>query len=432
MNSSLIESEKNREILPSKQEGSFKPEDDFLARRAEEDRQIKRVGLAALFTNIFLAGLKGALAILSGSLALTADALDSATDSMASLIVWIGLKLSTGKFKSFPYGLYKIENIISVIVAFFIFLAGVEIARKALQPLSSVPVITLPVLGGAAASVVICWLFSWYAKIIGKRTASPTLIAEAKHRQVDLLSSVLVLSSLISGYFGFNVDRFTAMAVLVFILYAGWELLSDGMRVLLDASLDAETLGQIRKIIESHPLVGQLQSLVGRNAGRYRFVEAVISLKTTDLQKAHLVSQKIEEAIRKKIPHVERILIHYEPSRRTHLLLAVPLTDTRGAVSPHFGEAPYFAFISLRLNDGVVEAHQILANPFSRIPKAKGMRVAEWLMEHKVDLTVVREPLRGKGPGYALSGSGVDIRITQSEDLQQVLETVRQEWVHSR
>jgi divalent metal cation (Fe/Co/Zn/Cd) transporter len=93
-----------------------------LVSRTEETRQIQRVALYAFLLNFGLAGLKAALAYLSGSLAVVASAVDSATDSVASLAVLCGLKLSTRKSHTFPYGLYKIENVISVIVAIFIFL----------------------------------------------------------------------------------------------------------------------------------------------------------------------------------------------------------------------------------------------------------------------------------------------------------------------
>jgi len=107
---------------------------NHVLRETEETRQIQRVALYAFLLNLGLAGLKVVLAYFSGSLAVAASAVDSGTDSVASLAVFGGLKLSTRKSLTFPYGLYKIENVISVIVAIFIFLAGFEIARKALSP----------------------------------------------------------------------------------------------------------------------------------------------------------------------------------------------------------------------------------------------------------------------------------------------------------
>ena len=81
-------------------------------------------------------------------------------------------------------------------------------------------------------------LFGQYAISIGRRTESPTLIAEGRHRQVDVLSSIVVLVSVILSYFdlhlnilGVTIDQIGAALILIFIACAGWELLSDGIRV---------------------------------------------------------------------------------------------------------------------------------------------------------------------------------------------------------
>ncbi len=78
----------------------------------EEAVRIQRVALYAFLINLGLAMMKAVLAAVSNSLAVTASAIDSATDSAASLALYGGLKLSTRKTKSFPLGLYKIENVI--------------------------------------------------------------------------------------------------------------------------------------------------------------------------------------------------------------------------------------------------------------------------------------------------------------------------------
>jgi divalent metal cation (Fe/Co/Zn/Cd) transporter len=90
----------------------------------DENRLTRKEALPAFLLNLALALVKAFLANRSGSLAVTAGAIDSASDSVASLTVFGGLLLSTRKTRSFPLGLYKIENLISVVVALFIFLAG--------------------------------------------------------------------------------------------------------------------------------------------------------------------------------------------------------------------------------------------------------------------------------------------------------------------
>jgi cation diffusion facilitator family transporter len=397
----------------------------------QETRQIQRVALVGFGVNLGLAVMKGILAAGSGSLAVTASAIDSATDCLASLLLYAGLKISVRKTPSFPLGLYKIENILSVVVAVFIFVAGYEVAKNALTPVSGVPDISLSIillLGLATAAIL---LFGQYALSVGKRTGSPTLMAEGRHRQVDVLSSLVVLASVVMSYFGIqwtflgiSVDQMAAAVVVIFIAHAGWDLLLDGMRVLLDASIDFETLEQVRTIVEKEPAVAHITSLVGRSAGRYRFLQIQVSLRTQDLEKAHQISSRLESRIRDKIPHVERVLVHYEPRPRKNSRIAVPLADAQGTISTHFGESPYFGIVILRLSDHAIIKQEVVQNPHVSVERGKGIRVAEWLVEQKIDELIAKEEIKHKGPGYVFANAGVEIHICQAQKLESAVHEV--------
>jgi len=370
------------------------------------------------------------LAALSGSLAVTASAVDSGTDAVASLVLYGGLKLSVRKTRTFPLGLYKIENIISVVLALFIFFAGYEIARHIFLLKAPAPEISLSLIFWLATATIIVFLFGQYALRVSKHTESPTLKAEARHRQTDSLSSLVVLASVLLSYFGVelevfgvSVDQMGATLVLVFVAHTGWELLSDGMRVLLDASVDFDTLDEVRKIIRSQPSVAKINYLVGRSAGRFRFLQADLVLRTEDLKKAHRISERIESDIRQHIPHVERVLIHYEPQPKKHVRIGIPLKGDRRSLSAHFGESPYFALVSVRLRDGHIEKKEIVDNPHIRAEKAKGILVAEWLVGQNVDQVVLKSEVKHKGPGYVLSDAGIEIRLTSADQLDEAIKT---------
>jgi cation diffusion facilitator family transporter len=395
----------------------------------QETTLIKKIALCAFLLNLGLAAMKGTLAFYSNSLAVTAGAIDSGTDAVASLILYGGLKLSTRKTASFPLSLYKIENLISVVIALFIFFAGYEIALQVIRPASTGPHVSVHTVLLLSAGVAATYFFGRYAIRIGRRTESPFLMAEGRHRQVDVLSSIVVVASVVTDYFhwnytflGISTDQIGAAVVLIFIARAGWELLVDGMRVLLDASIDFETLDQVRRILEGHPMVVKVISLIGRNAGRFRFLQTNIILKTGDLQRAHQISQILEEEIRRKVPHVERVMIHYEPQPRSHARIAVPLGDREGMISDHFGESPYFSFVTVRLEDGAVEKREMMDNPYRAVDVAKGIRVAEWLVGQNVDHVVMKEDLSRKGPGYVLANAGIRSSITTAVRLEQAVE----------
>jgi cation diffusion facilitator family transporter len=384
---------------------------------------IERIAWFSIVVNIVIAALDFVMAYLSGSLALIAETVHNLVDLAASVAVLIGLKLAYRKSKSFPYGLYKVENVMAVLIAFFILFTGYEIIREAIFAYSRHVMVQPLMLGGVAVTAMVPFLFGRYELRLGRVLNSPSLTAAGKEFQIHILSSGIVLLALLGQLLGLPLDRVIAVAIVAFVLWTGWNLLVDGMRVLLDASLDPEILNKIREIIRAEPTVQDTKRVVGRSAGRYRFVEAEVTLKVTELEKAHEISTRIEEKIRTQIPYVEQVIIHYEPVVRSHLRYAVPLSNLVGSVNDEFGSAPYFALVTVRASDGSVEKVEILTNPYSALQKARGIKVAEWLLKHRADVVLTREDLKGKGPGYALANSGVEFRHIQAGTLTDALNT---------
>jgi cation diffusion facilitator family transporter len=378
-------------------------------------------GWGSIGINLALSLLNLAIAAASGSLAVTAEMVHNLVDLAASVAVLVGLKLSQRRSKSFPYGLYKVENVVSVGVALLIFFTGYEIVREALFAPLQETTVSAWMLAGVTLSALIPLTFSYFELRAGKAANSPSLIADAQEYRAHILSSGVVLISLIGSIFGLRLDQAAALLVVFFIARTGWGLLKDGMRVLLDASLDVKTLAQVRQIIENDPATVQVKTLTGRNSGRYRFLEAEVVLRVNELKKAHAASQRIELAIRSGVPYIERVLIHFEPLARQHLRYAFPLAGTDGRLSEHFGEAPYFALVRVRLSDGFVEKQEVVQNPHRELPKAKGIRVAEWLVAQKVDWIVLKESLQGKGPEYVFADAGVEMIFSEAGTMRQAL-----------
>jgi len=399
---------------------SLNPEE----RRAET--AIEVWGWGSIGINLALSLLNLVIAAASGSLAVAAEMVHNLVDLAASVAVLVGLKLSQRQSKSFPYGLYKVENVVAVGVALLIFFTGYEIVREALFALPQTTTVNAWMLAGVALSALIPLAFSHFELRAGKAANSPSLVADAQEYRAHILSSGVVLISLIGSIFGLRLDQAAALLVVFFIARTGWELLKDGMRVLLDASLDAGTLAQVRQIVEADPATIQVKTLMGRNSGRYRFLEAEVTLRVDDLKKAHAVSQRIEQTIRAGVPHLERVLIHYEPAAHTHMRYAFPLADSDGRLSQHFGEAPYFALVVVRLSDGFVEKREMVENPHREVAKAKGIRVAEWLVAQKVDRVVLKESLQGKGPEYVFADAGVEMRLTGANTVSLALDELGQ------
>ena len=360
---------------------------------AAVSRAVARVATWGIIVSAALVSLTVVLAVISHSFALTATAVDCVVDLVAALVLWLGLRLSERKTAAFPYGLYKIKNLLQVALALLIFVAAFEIARQAFATGRQAPSINGLVIAGVVVTIAAAWVYGWYALRVGKRVSSPALVADGKHRQMDVLSTSLALVAVISTYAGFNIDRIAAVVILAFAVYAGWGLLVAGMKVLLDASVDADTLAQIRHLLESEPLVSQVDSLTARSAGRYLFLEATLRLRTDDLARAHAASEHLEAQICDAIPVMERVSLHIEPLRREILHVAVPLASPEGEISSEFGGAPCFALVEVRVTDGDLLRQAAPANPHLGSEKQEGILVAEWLVGQGIDALITMRPV---------------------------------------
>jgi cation diffusion facilitator family transporter len=380
-----------------------------------------RVGIYSLLVNIALVTVKLTLSLVTGSLALRADAIHSSVDVFGSIALIVGLIIANRKSSKFPYGLYKVENVVAVIISVLLFVTAYEIVAEAIKGETAAVPYGGWVLGVVGALIVVPYLFSRYEIKVGKQYNSPSLIADAKQFRADVLSASIVFFALLGQYFGLPLDRIAAGVVALFIAYAGWGLLSSSMRVLLDASVDRDTLAQIRSVIEDEPAVSSVKAVTGRNSGRYMFVEATVTLRVSDLQKAHQISERMERKIKEAQRYVDRVLIHYEPEAKTTLRYAIPVTGDRGGISPHFGESPRFLIIDIDTERKKVTRREVIDNPHLGLKKGKGIEVAQFLLGHRPDVVIAKETLSGKGPGYAFADAGVETRRTKSQHVDELL-----------
>ena len=385
----------------------------------------EKVAALAVGIHLVLFGIKYTFSTLSGSIALKADAFHSLSDVVASSTVFVGLIIAKRKTKSFPYGLYKVENLVSVMVALVIFYAGYEIAGEATKGIAVKLQNIWLTIASVLCVMIITYGYSRYATKVGTEINSPSLIADAKHIGVDMFSSAMVLVVLLSSFAGVNLDRISAFIIVVIIAWSGGKILIDGIRVLLDASLDYKTLSIAEKLILAEPQVIEIRHLMGRNSGRYKFIEADIFLKTHDLDKAHFIANRIEVNIKRQIKNVDRVLIHYEPNKKENFIYAVPLKDAnQHRISRHFGEALYFGLITVKIKHKKVIDHKIVENPFTQVEHGKGILVAEFLNKHQIDVIITKESFEGKGPYYVFSNAAVDNLLIEEETVEKALESL--------
>lgn len=382
--------------------------------------KLENWGWCSIGVNVLLIAAHAAIAARSGSLAVAAELTHNAGDLLTAIAVLVGLKLAVRRTRSFPYGLHKVENLVAAGLAVTIFITAYNIAGDALfAPPASVHAEAW-MLASLVATAALPLVFSHFELRAGRRANSPALIADAQEYRIHVFTTGLALVAVLSAWVQYPVDRYAALIIVLAVVKTAWDLLRDAMRVLLDASLDAATLLRIREVVEADPAVTGVQWVMGRNAGRFRFVEAGVTLRAGGMAIEGIV-HRIEDSVRACVPHVERVLVHVEAPSSPCIRYAVPLADAAGLVSEHFGKAPFFAFIRVRRDDGNIKEQRILANPHCAEPRARGIRVAEWLVSRKVDVVLVHARERERGFGYVLANAGVELRTTDAQVLNEAL-----------
>ncbi len=273
----------------------------------------KKISLYSVGINLFLSLIKIAGGMVSGSAALIADGVHSLSDLAASLSVYVGIIISNKKSNLFPHGLYKVENLVALISAFAIFFAGYEIAKDVLfGEGTSIKNLTvaLIVLGITVATT---YMYSRWEREKAIALNSPSLLADSEHIKTDFYTAIVVLVGVLGQYFGYPIiEKLAVIVVVYFIFHSGFEILKEAIKVLLDASLDNESIENIKNILKDEVKIKSVNTITGRNAGSFKFVQLDLALKTDSLKEAHELAHDIEDKIKEKMPFVEKVVVHYQ------------------------------------------------------------------------------------------------------------------------
>ncbi len=387
---------------------------------AQEKEQIfkskRRISLYSVMVNATLATIKLAGGVFAQSSALIADGIHSLSDLAAASSVFIGINISNRKSKIFPYGLYKVENLVALISAFAIFAAGYEIAKEILfskpKEIKSLPVAIAVIF----ITIAITYAFSTYEKKMGQKLNSPSLIADAEHVKTDMLSSIVVLVGVIAQYLQIIwLEKIAVIIVVLLIFHSGFEILKESLRVLLDASVDSNTVDKVKQILLEEPLVANVNSIVGRNSGSYIFLELDLDLATNTLEEAHNFSEYIEHKIKEQIPFVEKVIVHYGHAHK-QIKIAVLLTENNGICS-HFGACPKLAIFT-KTEEGFDS--QIIENPAAKLTRKKGVELVNFLKENHISCIVVRNMPESESIKLMLQSLFIDIIVTDKQNLDEL------------
>lgn len=270
-----------------------------------------------LMLNILLSVIKVLLFVFTGSVSILADAINNITDSISSIVTIVGVKFSVKPAdKKHPYGHGRIEYLAALIVASFVFVAGIEFVRVSYDRIINPKHINYSYISVALMllSVGIKFYMAELYKTVAKKIDSTPLLAQYKDSLGDVfITSVVILSILIYKFTGVVVDGYVGLLVSVFIIYSGYELIRDTLSDLIGQAPDENFVEEIERIMLSYDDVLGIHDIVVTNYGpekTFVTLDAEISYDM-DLVDAHDLIDSAEREIKKKLK--ADITIHIDP-----------------------------------------------------------------------------------------------------------------------
>ena len=239
--------------------------------------------IVGIIVNLILSAIKILAGLLSGSVAIIADAFNNLSDSGTSVITLLSFKLSSKPAdKEHPYGHARIEYIASMVVSFIIMLVGAELLIDSCKTLlgigetkeTEISLVTIIIL--AASILLKLWLGLFY-RTIAKRIDSTVIAAAATDSFSDSFSTIAVLISsiVIKLTNWYIIDAIVGIAVSIPIIIAGLKILNETKDILLGEGPVDETVKDIERIIADFPDIVGMHDLMVHNYGPNKFVASL-------------------------------------------------------------------------------------------------------------------------------------------------------------
>lgn len=274
-------------------------------------------GIVGIILNIFLFFIKYFAGVVSGSVAIMADAFNNLSDAGSSFITLVGFVFAGKKPDTdHPFGHGRFEYVSGFIVSMAIILMGLELFKSSFDKILHPQVVE----GGITAiiilvtSILVKLYMAFYNTKIGKKIDSAAMKATAMDSLSDTVATTFVLLSVIVlKITGLNIDGICGLLVAVFILYSGIMAAKDTISPLLGQTPEPEFVNQIEDIVMSHSLVRGIHDLIVHDYGPGR---VMISLHAEvpgdgDIFELHDMIDLIENELNEKL-YCEAV-IHMDP-----------------------------------------------------------------------------------------------------------------------
>jgi cation diffusion facilitator family transporter len=388
-------------------------------------KQGEKAAILAGTTTLFFALSKLIIGIIAGSVVLIADSIHSFSDTIGTIIAWIGLKISQKKAtKKFRYGYYKAESIAAFIISGFILYAAYEIISTSYRRLFILSGITIPIIAISVAILDGIFMFSvgTYEIKVGKKTHSQSLISDGRESRTHLFSSSVVLIGIIATILKIPyMEGIAGIIIGIIIIREGIGSLKDSTFSLMDISPDKEIEKKIIKILRKEKKILKFRDLKLRKAGMYILGELTIMLKKgIKVSEAHKITEKIEEKIKFESSQIESIVIHTEPFKSKKQKIIIPIKKRQGLNSEiidHFGRAENLMFIEL--NGKKLENFYYKKNPHLLREVRAGLNLIKDILKENPDILITKQV--GRISFHSLRDNLVELYHTEDSIVKDAL-----------
>lgn len=239
--------------------------------KENREKQIVNISVLGIITNLILAGVKIIIGLISGSIAITSDAVNNITDSSSSLITIIGTKLAQKRpDNKHPFGFGRIEYLTSMIIGIIVLVTGLQMVISSVKGIFHPDTVdyNLWILFVLLITVAVKTFLGTYIEKQGEKLNSGALVASGKDAKNDaIISSVTIVSAIIYMITQFSIDSYAGLLISIFILKAGFEVLKDTISKILGEKIDAEVKDRIYEVIQNSEYVLGAHDLILNNYG---------------------------------------------------------------------------------------------------------------------------------------------------------------------
>ncbi len=289
-----------------------------------EQKIIKKLSEVGILGNVLLAAFKLFAGIVGKSGAMISDGVHSLSDVFATLIAYIGVRLSKKEEDAeHPYGHERLECVASLILGLILAGTGLGIGysgiRKLLVERAALEVPTMLPLVAAIVSIAVKEGMFWYTMYYARKLDSAAFKADAWHHRSDAISSVGSFIGIGMAKLGFPImDPIAGLIICILILKVAYDIIRDALNKMLDTSCSCDFEQQLRTFIESQPGVKHVDLLHTRQFGNKIYVDLELAVRRDiSLVDAHSIAESVHSNVEKQFPNIKHVMIHVNPEEKT-------------------------------------------------------------------------------------------------------------------